>query len=129
MPNRHKPTKVLELSGAFAKNPSRRRTGTVTDSRPVGDAPEHLTDEVKEMWRELVQEAPAGLLAQSDRVTLEVTANLLVEFREQGADMKTMRLNLLVRLLGMIGCNPQTRASMDLPATPEPENNPFLSED
>lgn len=128
MPNRRKSSKILELSGAYTKNPSRRRTETATDSRPVGDVPDHLTPEAKEVWMELVQEAPAGLLAMADRITLEITANLLLELRQQGAEMKATRLNLLVRLLGQIGCNPQARMGLDIPATATAENNPFLSE-
>jgi hypothetical protein len=66
-----KPTAVLELTGAFRKNPQRKRTEPPT-AGPLGDPPEHFTAEQAAVWHELASICPPGVLMRSDRVVVEI---------------------------------------------------------
>jgi hypothetical protein len=76
MPAR-KPTKLLDISGAFKKNPQRRRDAEPTSSGPLGDPPERLPEAALPFWHELVAMAPTGVLQQSDRWAVELAARLM----------------------------------------------------
>lgn len=75
-----KPTNVLELTGAFKKDPQRRRE----DAEPVGELtapPAHINGAVLHAWKEIAKYAPRDVLTNSDRLSLELAANLLAQFR------------------------------------------------
>lgn len=59
-----KPSNILELNGAFKRNPAR---GKARENEPVpngeiGDPPNHLPANVAECWREIVGFAHPGVL-------------------------------------------------------------------
>src|SRR5688572_8916631 len=110
-----KPTNVLQLKGAFQKNPGR---GKARKSEPVpkagiGPAPAHFDEQQTKAWDYLVGIVPGGVLFDSDRAHLEMTAVLLAEFR--AGDMKTDRMRLLATNLGKIGLNPSDRSKVQVP--------------
>lgn len=116
-------TNILEMKGAFTKNPQRARK-----SEPKGKgtfrktAPPHLNEEQKAVWREVVRLVPAGVLTGSDQVVVEIAAVLLEEFRRAGEDMHAARLTRLCALLGRLGLDPSGRASL---AIEKPREDPF----
>jgi hypothetical protein len=61
MPAR-KPTRLLEISGAFKKDPQRRRNHEPIPSGPLGDPPGFLPEPVKACWRELNAMIPRACL-------------------------------------------------------------------
>jgi hypothetical protein len=65
-----KPTRHLELTGAFRKDPKRKRVDPET--RPdIGDPPPALAVHLHAIWYELADAAPLGVLTHSDRPMLE----------------------------------------------------------
>lgn len=103
-----KPTAVLELTGAFRKNPQRKRTEPPT-AGPLGDPPEHFTAEQDAMWHELASICPPGVLMRSDRVVVEIAVVLMLQFRKQGAHMSRSDFKQLVSVLSRMGMSPADR--------------------
>lgn len=84
------PSNILELRGAFDKNPQRRREEPKVDS-DLGQPPEHFDDARKAAWAEVVDMAPEGVLTKADRLAVEMLADLMVRYRAsmQGGDKFT----------------------------------------
>ena len=85
-----------------------------TPQAEIGPPPERLSDAAKEAWREIVDLAPPGVLARSDRLVIEIAATLLAEFRQGpahplGAGMSQNRLGRLVSILGDLALTPISR--------------------
>ena len=85
-----------------------------TPQTEIGPPPERLSDDAKEAWREIVDLAPPGVLARSDRLVIEIAATLLAEFRQGpahplGAGMSQNRLGRLVSILGDLALTPISR--------------------
>jgi len=114
-----KPTAVLDATGAFRKNPNRRRDGEPIVTDPIGPAPDDPGKTFKQAWDDIVGNAPLGVLTCADRIYVEIAARLLVEMREDFAGMMTSRLALLTTMLGKMGMNPSDRAKLSIPAQPE----------
>lgn len=118
-----KPTNVLELKGAFKKNPQRARKDAETVG-PLSEPPAHLGGAALHAWNEIAQHAPLDVLTDSDRIALEVAANLLAQFREDPVDFPATKLVRLEALLGKFGMTPADRAKVG--SKPErPKGNPF----
>jgi hypothetical protein len=84
MPAR-KPTALHLLSGAFDRNPSRRRAREAEPQPegPLGAPPAHLSATVAACWSEIAGLTSAGVLARSDRLIVEHAAYLLADLREK----------------------------------------------
>ena len=120
-----KPTNVLEMTGAFSKNPSRRKARSSEPSQleELGSVPKRLINKQKEAWNEIASNCPHGVLTKADRHSLEMTAVLLAEFWETGVEMKGTHLSLLNTLLAKMGMNPSDRSRVTV-REPKKEN-PF----
>lgn len=95
------PTKVLEMRGAYERNPQRRkdREGEPDNLAPVGEAPPALDETQRARWDELVLMYPWA--RHSDRLLLEQTAivwALMRSGKAKPADMKLLQTN--IRCLG-----------------------------
>jgi hypothetical protein len=116
------PTARLEASGAFLKDPQRRRA-RANEPRvtgPVGDPPAFLDGAQRAVWCELCALAP--WLVSADRICLEVAVRLLADLRTQGglpAPLLAQLMNALVRL----GFTPADRSRIEAPP-PELEFDP-----
>lgn len=126
-----KPTNVLELNGAFRKNPARgrEREGEAEPKAGIGPAPSWFGKKQVEAWDDLVRIAPIGVLGDSDRVYLELTAELLALKRRLGVlAMDRAKLNKLEAMLGKLGLNPSDRSRVKVTGhrSPAPApGNPF----
>jgi hypothetical protein len=123
MPAHRKPTNVLELAGAFRKDPQRRRSDP-TPAGPIGPPPKQRPLDFPAAWRYLVKCTPPGVLADRDRVWLEVAAHLLVQFRADPANMHPAKLSRLTSCLSALGLSPAD-ASRVVAAPPAKARNPF----
>jgi len=114
---------MLELRTAFKKHPERARK----DAETVGELtapPSHVTGTVLQAWAEIAQYAPNGVLTDSDRLSLEVAAHLLSQFRADPIDMPAAKLARLEAMLGKFGMSPADRAKVSV-APDAPKGNPF----
>ena len=122
-----KPSNVLEMSGAFRKNPQRRkeREGEPQPAQPIGPPPDWMPDNVQEAWRDIVRLAPGGVLGDCDRIYVEVASELLALKRQLGVmAMEPAKLNRLETMLGKLGMNPADRSKVKAPGAGKP-NSPF----
>lgn len=67
-----KPTKILQLNGAYKKDPQRKREPEPEPSEPVGECPSHLSETHKIIWDEIVNNCVDGVLTIQDRHNLEI---------------------------------------------------------
>lgn len=105
------PTNVLDARGAFKKHPERARTDAAT-AGPLGKAPSHIAGEVLKAWKEIEKSAPLQVLTESDRLALEVAANLLAQFRADPVEFPAAKLVRLEAMLGKFGMTPADRAKV-----------------
>jgi hypothetical protein len=124
MPRPRTPTKILDARGSFKKHPERRRDGEPEVTSPLGSFPKKKIT-ADGCWKELADIAPLGVLTGADRLSVEIAANLMVEYRKAPDEMQTSRLTLLNRLLGQFGMTPSDRARLSIPKAGN--ENPFAA--
>jgi hypothetical protein len=100
-----KSTALLELSGAFRKNPARRRARASEPAwnGPLGDPPAHFDGEQCKIWQELAQRSPAGVLARSDRAFFEILCGFMFKWRR--GELPAGLTNLMWKMLRQAGIN------------------------
>lgn len=118
---------VLELRGAFKNHPGRGkdRASEPKADEPIGAAPDHLSDEAKACWDEIVGLCHRGTLCRADRLAMEYAASLLSQMR---AGAWLCHPAVLIRfevMLGKFGLTPADRSKVS--ATPAAPSNPFES--
>lgn len=123
MPRPRKPTRLHELSGAFAHDPKRKQA-RANEPQPAGDlgpAPKHLAVGEKRIWRELAAMAPAGVLFDSDRWAVEIACHLMAKLRS--GDIKPQESSILLSTLSRLGLTPADRSKIQ--AAPRQPADPF----
>ena len=119
-----KPTNVLELKGAFAKNPQRRRTEEPEPEGEIGDPPEGLSEAERACWLEVVDLAHKGTLCRTDRMVVEHLARVLAELRASEEYVKTDLMIRFEMCLGRLGMTPADRSRVSV-RKPKRDANPF----
>jgi hypothetical protein len=78
-----KPTALLELTGAYRKNPSRAfsRINEPLPKNPIGEPPEYFNDLLREIWAEIVSNSEPGVMMGSDRFALEAWCHVAALIR------------------------------------------------
>lgn len=117
-----KPTKVLELNGAFKRNASRKRE-EFTPEEDIGPPPPHMVVEA-EIWDEVVAMVPEGVLGSTDRIALEVICKLVFRMRYDWENMSAAQITRLETLLGRFGLTPSDRSKI-VPRGGKKPGNPF----
>src|SRR5690606_1990439 len=121
------PTNVLELKGAFKKDPQRKREDP-EHSGKLKAAPPHLGEHEKEIWKEIVKAAPKDVITESDRFMLELCCILLSQFRLDPVEFPAAKLIRLEAMLGKFGMSPADRAKVAGPGKKDKApSNPFAS--
>jgi hypothetical protein len=107
------PTAVLELRGAFKRNPDRLRArkNEPLVTTPLPEPSPNLPKPVKEAWLEM--QSRGFWLTSADRFLVEIAATLMARYRID--ELKSGDVSLLIGLLGKIGFSPKERGSMNLP--------------
>jgi hypothetical protein len=115
MPARRKPSNVLELKGAFKKDPQRRRKAVKAPEGPFGAPPARFDDEQRACWDEVLELIPPAILARADRVQVELLATLLAEFRQAYYAFPAQKIGHLRLCLGALGMTPESREKFNRP--------------
>lgn len=110
-----KPTAILEMSGAFKKDPQRRdaRAAEPIPQGPIGEPPEHLNDIEKAAWGAFIEETPPGVLTIADRALLTQASKLRAALDLGTFQTESGRLNaekLFLSMLTRIGATPADRS-------------------
>lgn len=116
-----KPTAVLELNGAFGRNPNRERPDEPRPQGKPGDAPDYLGEDGAAIWNEMV--AVGFWLTDADVFLLEVAVRYLDHFRKGTDDPKLV--SPLINVLNKLGFGPAERSKIKAPAAKEKPNDPF----
>lgn len=114
----HKPTKVLELVGAYKQNPQRKRKNEPKPTEGIGAFVEGSTV-LSEVWDEVVRQVVPGVLTISDRLALELVCRLLAEIRLKPDEISVGKVTALANLLGRFGLTPADRAKVTVPEVEE----------
>jgi hypothetical protein len=140
MPRARKPTNVLHLAGAFRKNPKRLidRLNEPKPSGVIGEAPAGTDAEIARCWREVVAEAPPGVLTNADRGVMLLLSMLRLHAEkgdpfvtDKGVVVETVRtydtkkLGLLLRCYTELGMTPASRSKVHAKANDEKIPNAF----
>jgi hypothetical protein len=109
-----KPTALLELSGAFKRNPNRKkaRENEPIVSEPLPDAPRRLPAPVKAAWREM-RERGSLWLRSPDQFLVHIAAFYMARYRNN--ECSSAETSLLIGVLGKLGFSPKERAALNLP--------------
>lgn len=145
------PTQVLELKGAFDKNPQRRRRDP-SPAGPVGSAPVSLNEAERKIWSEICRKAPDKVLTAADSFLLEIVCRLMFRFRMPIAQCSSCggqkvignercincagrgvinqalekgELNSLMQGIAKLGFTPVDRAKISVDTGKEEDSNPF----
>lgn len=111
------PTNVLELRGAYVKNPQRKRKAEPKPTAGIGLFSEGPTD-LAAIWNEVVAQTVPGVMTVSDRLALELVCRLLAEIRQHPGELSVGKVTALCNLLGRFGLTPADRSKV---AAPEAE--------
>lgn len=137
-----KPTNVLQLAGAFKKNPQRLayRANEPKPTGAIGEPPAGADAEVARCWREIVDEAPPGVLTNADRGVMLLLAKLRLHAEkgdpfvtDDGTLIETIRtydtkkLGLLLRCYTELGMTPASRSKVSAKDDNERPANAFAA--
>lgn len=111
-----KPSNVLELNGAFKRNPAR---GKARENEPVpngeiGDPPDHMSANVAACWREIVGFARPGVLCRADRLIVEHAVRILATLRAEQWRGNPALLSRFEVVLGKLGMSPADRSKVSI---------------
>jgi phage terminase small subunit len=134
------------MSGAFEKNPQRRRRDPKA-AGPVGSAPSHLDEQERQLWNEFRRKAPEKVLTAADRFLLEILCRLMARQRFPGkacvcngkgvcdlcgstgfigkVPLGNGDLNALMQGIRSLGFTPVDRAKISVGSGKEQDDNPF----
>lgn len=112
-----KPTKILELSGAFNNKPGRRedRGNEPEPTGEIGPPPKHFKRKaLKDIWQEIINITPPGVLTNADRIHLEMICYALEAYRRNPSEFLAARHTRLEAMLGKIGLSPADRSKVGI---------------
>jgi len=119
-----KPSATMEASGAFDRDPARRRKDPETTGE-LGRAPKHLKPEHKKIWTELAKLLPVGVARNADKFSFELIVSLM--YKQRFEAISGSELATLCSLLGKFGLDPQSRAKVAMPVSTKVDaSNPFM---
>ena len=95
------PTALLELRGAFKHDPKRKkaRQNEPLVTAPLPDAPDYLTADAMEAWREM--KARGYWLTSADQFLVEIAATLTARYRL--GQLTHGHVSVMIGLLGKLG--------------------------
>lgn len=123
-----KPAKILEMTGAFKKDPQRRREDPDPNG-DIGEPPEDFTEEQAQAWQEIIENHYDGILCKAHRHSVEYTAKLLAFSRSKDPDTglplfpvpdKELRI-----ALGALGMDPVNCSKLGIKPKDKPKGGGF----
>jgi hypothetical protein len=106
------PTAVLELRGAFKRNPNRKkaRENEPICTEPLPDPPRRLLKDVKAAWREMRDRG--FWLSSPDQYLVLIAATYMARHRSD--ECASAETALLIKVLNMIGFSPAERRKLNV---------------
>lgn len=124
MPGRpRKPSAIMEASGAFDRDPQRRRKDPETTGE-LGRPPRHLKPDRAKIWKEIAKNLPVGVARNADRLAFEILVELTFQFRF--GEVTGAQLSNMSSLIARFGGTPSDRAKVAQPVSTKVDaTNPF----
>lgn len=117
-----KPTQLHVVSGSAKKHPDRMRERQtepeVSDfDLRTAEPPEHLSEELAKLWREVCQHLHARVAAEQDAIALEALVRLVALMRS--GDAAASDYARLQAYLGEFGMTPASRSKVSQAKRPD----------
>jgi phage terminase small subunit len=113
------PSNLLELKGAYKRNPNRRHHAEPVPTKKIGLPPRTFDKAHKKIWRELVRCFELASLGNSDRLALEVLCCLTHEFRKDPESFQAAKHGRMSSLIGLFGGMPAMRSKIQVKKKPQ----------
>lgn len=136
------PLAMAKLKGATKKNPQRFREAlkaekaaekaaaegeSVSTVEDIGPMPDTLMNvRARAAWDEIIEMVPPGILKKSDRLLVEIAANMLGEYRRSPEKYAVSKVPHLLKCLASMGLTPADRRKLALPEGGG-DTNPFAA--
>ena len=76
------PSKIISMTGGDRAHPERVNKNEPAPVEKIGNAPRHLSEVQKAIWREIIEQVPMGVITKMDRMALELVCVLMDRFRK-----------------------------------------------
>lgn len=119
----HKPNEVARLT-ASKTNKAKHEIDIPKHKEPLGNAPFKITPGAARVWDELRDHLLPGVATKSDRYLMEITCELMAEFREDPRRISTSKLAQLTNCLARLGLTPVDRVKLGVKKEGD-RGNPF----
>lgn len=117
-----KPTRILELTGSFKKDPKRKKT-RAREPQPeagLGKPPKTFDESERARWKELIAICAQGVLTKQDRPAAESLCQLWAKSRRNAISVSER--SLLHGLFGKFGLSPADRSKIQVPESDDHED-------
>jgi len=104
-------------SGQAKRHPERmlKRENEPTDIPGLGKPPKHIRGNILKAWNRIINTCAAGVLKQSDEISVELAARLLNKVSGRGRSAITIsERQQLMTLLNKFGMNPSDRSQVSV---------------
>ena len=117
---RHKlPSNVKKLKNTYREH--RENKDEPISEEPLGNAPDCLDDKQKQVWFELSEITPEGVLTDADRIIVEIATRMLTTLRTMGK-LSVGEMGHLIGCLARMGLTPVDRAKISVKKTKTEES-------
>jgi phage terminase small subunit len=106
------PREIAEIKGATKHNPQRYKGEVPKAAFALGEPPSDMAERASAVWFELATYAAAGVLTCADRLVLELTCNLIAEYRACPPDFPAAKIGHLIGCLARLGMTPADRQKL-----------------
>lgn len=125
MARHSQPRELAELKGLTRHNPQRYRNEPPKHTMPIGQPPEHMSEEAKVVWFELETYVAPGVLTASERLLLEVLSNLVSEYRKDPIQFAVGKYTHLTSYMARLGMSPADRQKLNIGTGKDEDDDPM----
>jgi len=108
------PSAIHELTGAYKKDPQRRRKAEPKPKGGIGPYPVDMVKTEEEVWDYLVGTMAPNVLTDMDRSSFLIAVKLFTKMLKD--EVNCTELGQLISLLGKFGLNPTDRTKIGVAA-------------
>jgi phage terminase small subunit len=126
MPRNKIPTAILDARGAFITHPESKRPHEPKSDRPLGKPPKWMSDEEKEVWQELSDQALPGVIKESDRNLFALLVRLTAKMQSNEA-LRVGEMAVLISLGSRFAMTPADRCKVTVEQPKESALEKFIS--
>lgn len=113
---RHRtPSNILELKGAYKRNPERRNHDEPEATPFVDKPPAYFDAQHIRAWNDVIDRVPAGVLKNADYYLVVLAAAIVVEIEEKSGHISNERMGRFVSISACLAITPSSRSSFVVP--------------